>query len=108
MAKIIEAQRINSCDQCEIDCYYRNNDSDCGIPVDCPLKDAPEWLDKPDSAGWWWFRFRDFKPLIYLLFKDEDGTGYWFVNEIQEECYCDDFKEGCKWYPATVPPLPEE
>ena len=113
MAKLIEAQRIESCDQCPKR-YISENESGCAINYqkgndaisDCPLPDAPEWLPKPDENCLWWF------------WGGYDGGHFagvvpFWVDTDNECCYGDwktwkmELFKGT-WLKATVPPLPEE
>lgn len=62
-----------------------SKDNPCPVyitPDDCPLV-GRKWVSKPDSEGWWWFKYGDdLEYLVILKLK--------YVNFEGRECLVDE------------------
>jgi hypothetical protein len=111
--KVMPEKIIESCHDCpnfdgdnwcnEADIFINSSFSP-DYPETCPLEDAPEWKDKPDTVGKWWLAFKT------------TYNGWIFSTEAPiylDQSLLDAYKKESmdprsKWYPATVPSLPED
>jgi len=123
--KVIPGKIIENCHDCDNHRDCKTSNQWIGIPSDCPLKDAPEWKDKPDSIDdLWFFEGERLKrgtwqtvKLLCIPLDNNEGcyeTAFYFMDRwvprangtwMGECIYYEDLKG--KWQKAIVPTIPE-
>jgi hypothetical protein len=110
MAKILI---LNTCDNCPDRSKYNdtclNSEAfNCKlehsyptpIPDWCPLKDAPEWKDKPDSEGWWWISDNNIIGCFNMLCSTEHEYYFYYIGK---RVFCSE--HNYKYLKAIVPEM---
>lgn len=107
MDRIIPEQRIETCGDCLkfMECQEHEGHGYYAPPDNCPLPVAPEWKDKPDSEGWWWF-YGEYFTLSGIKKTDKVEILFIETEDLPVTIGTDGYNG--KWQKATLPPLPEE